>query len=66
MKLPSLIELSLAANSVSRKQLCRIAIVIRFPQVVTIDRKKVTEEERHKAHVSLAHIDLFTGAVSGP
>lgn len=51
MKLPSLIELSLSANSVSRKQLCRIAIVIRFPQVVIIDGKEVSEEERHKAHV---------------
>jgi Leucine-rich repeat len=53
MKLPSLLEISLGSNAVARKQLYRIAIVIRFPQVVVIDGKEVTDEERQRAHVSL-------------
>ncbi|KAI8913666.1 hypothetical protein EDD86DRAFT_201175, partial [Gorgonomyces haynaldii] len=50
MKLPSLLELSLASNSVCRKQLYRIAIAIRFPQILAIDGREVSEEERQKAH----------------
>ncbi|KAI8921751.1 hypothetical protein BC831DRAFT_475811 [Entophlyctis helioformis] len=50
MKLPSLLEISLAANAIARKQLYRIALVIRFPQIFGIDGKEVTEEERHRAH----------------
>ena len=52
MKLPSLLEISLSANAVARKQLYRIAILIRFPQIFGIDGKEVSQEERHRAHVS--------------
>jgi hypothetical protein len=51
MKLPSILEISLAGNSVSRKQLYRIGLVIRFPHIVGIDGKEVTNEERQRAHV---------------
>ncbi|OAJ40643.1 hypothetical protein BDEG_24350 [Batrachochytrium dendrobatidis JEL423] len=50
MKLPSLLEISLASNAVSRKQLYRIALVIRFPQILGIDGKDVADEERQRAH----------------
>ncbi|TPX66556.1 hypothetical protein SpCBS45565_g04405 [Spizellomyces sp. 'palustris'] len=51
MKLPSLIEISLAANAVARKQMYRYALVIRFPQIMGIDGKDVTLEERQRAEM---------------
>ncbi|KAJ3322494.1 hypothetical protein HDV06_003038 [Boothiomyces sp. JEL0866] len=50
MKLPSILEISLASNAVCRKQLYRIGLVIRFPHIMGIDGKEVTNEERQRAH----------------
>ncbi len=50
MKLPSILEISLAGNAVCRKQLYRIGLVIRFPHIVGIDGKEVINEERQRAH----------------
>lgn len=50
MKLPSILEISLANNAVCRKQLYRIGLVIRFPHLIGIDGKEVTNEERQRAH----------------
>ncbi|RKO93872.1 hypothetical protein BDK51DRAFT_18137 [Blyttiomyces helicus] len=51
MKLPSLLEISLVANAVSRKQMYRFALIMRFPQILGIDRKDVTDEERQRAEM---------------
>lgn len=53
MKMPSIMEISLAGNAVCRKQLYRIGLVIRFPHIVAVDGKEVTNEERQRAHVPL-------------
>ncbi|KAJ3352700.1 Leucine-rich repeat-containing protein 9 [Entophlyctis luteolus] len=49
MKLPSLLELSLLSNTVSRKVLYRVVVVLRLPQVVVIDGREVTEDDRKRA-----------------
>ncbi|KAJ3329238.1 Leucine-rich repeat-containing protein 9, partial [Kappamyces sp. JEL0680] len=54
MKLPSILEVSLMGNAVCRKQLYRIGLVIRFPHIVGIDGREVTNEERQRAHVGTA------------
>ncbi|KAI9356534.1 hypothetical protein DFJ73DRAFT_623012 [Zopfochytrium polystomum] len=51
MKLPSLIEINLAQNAVSRKQLYRLSVILRFPQIICIDDKEVSEEERQRAEM---------------
>ncbi|KAJ3333338.1 Leucine-rich repeat-containing protein 9 [Blyttiomyces sp. JEL0837] len=51
MKLPSLMELSLVANAVTRKQLYRLAVIMRFPQITCIDGKDVLDEERQRAEI---------------
>jgi hypothetical protein len=51
MKLPSILEISLAGNAVCRKQLYRLGLAIRFPHIVGIDGREVTNEERQRAHV---------------
>lgn len=51
MKLPSINEISLGGNAVCRKQLYRIALLIRFPHVSMIDSIEVRNEERQRAHV---------------
>ena len=52
MKLPSLTEISISNNAICRKQLYRIGLVIRFPHIIEIDGKEVTNEERQRAHVN--------------
>lgn len=70
MKLPSICEISLASNAVCRKQLYRIGLVIRFPHIISIDGKEVSNEERQRAHVILInkclqyYLDVLFGAVS--
>ena len=51
MKLPSLLELSLASNTVTRKQLYRFMVIMRFPHVQCIDGKDVLDDERQRAEV---------------
>ncbi|KAJ3411055.1 Leucine-rich repeat-containing protein 9 [Chytridiales sp. JEL 0842] len=51
MKLPNLVELNLISNSVTRKQLYRLSVIMRFPQIMCIDEKDVTDEERQRAEV---------------
>ncbi|KAH6567544.1 hypothetical protein BASA62_006015 [Batrachochytrium salamandrivorans] len=51
MKLPSLREISLLANVVARKQMYRTSLLIRFPQIISIDGKEISNEEQHRAHV---------------
>jgi hypothetical protein len=60
MKLPSLLEISFANNAVCRKQLYRISLVIRFPHIISIDEKDVTNEERQRAHVRLFYFILIS------
>ncbi|KAJ3265551.1 Leucine-rich repeat-containing protein 9 [Chytriomyces hyalinus] len=49
MKLPSLLELSLAANTITRKVLYRVVAVLRFPQIVIIDGREVNDDDRKRA-----------------
>ncbi|KAJ3163656.1 Leucine-rich repeat-containing protein 9 [Geranomyces michiganensis] len=50
-KLPNLVELSLAANAVARKQMYRWAVMMRFPLIMGIDGTEVIEEERQRAQM---------------
>ncbi|KAJ3213041.1 Leucine-rich repeat-containing protein 9 [Clydaea vesicula] len=45
-KLPNLQEISLTGNSVSRRQIFRVTLIMRCPNLLVIDGKDVTEEER--------------------
>ncbi|KAI8846431.1 hypothetical protein BC829DRAFT_398533 [Chytridium lagenaria] len=49
MKLPSLLEIHLSANGVTRKQMYRFSIIMRFPHILSIDGKDVLDEERQRA-----------------
>ncbi|KAJ3285947.1 Leucine-rich repeat-containing protein 9 [Borealophlyctis nickersoniae] len=51
MKLPSLLQISLASNAVARKHMYRYALIMRFPQILGIDGKDVTDEERQRAEL---------------
>lgn len=50
MKLPNLVEINLLGNAVSRKQLYRIGVVKRFPHIIVVDCKEVSNEEKQRAH----------------
>ncbi|ORY39828.1 L domain-like protein [Rhizoclosmatium globosum] len=49
MKLPSLLEISLISNTITRKILYRVVAVLRFPQIVMIDGRDVNEDDRKRA-----------------
>ncbi|KAI9334738.1 hypothetical protein BDR26DRAFT_866682 [Obelidium mucronatum] len=49
MKLPSLLEISLLSNTITRKILYRVVVVLRFPQIVMIDGRDVSEDDRKRA-----------------
>jgi hypothetical protein len=65
LKLPSILEISLSGNAVSRKQLYRIGLVIRFPHILGIDGKEVTNEERQRAHVFQVKLDVLYRTMYG-
>ncbi|KAJ3168498.1 Leucine-rich repeat-containing protein 9 [Geranomyces variabilis] len=50
-RLPNLVELSLAANAVARKQMYRWAVMMRFPLIMGIDGTEVIEEDRQRAQM---------------
>ncbi|KAJ3055221.1 hypothetical protein HK097_011104 [Rhizophlyctis rosea] len=71
MKLPSLLQISLHQNAVHRKHLYRFTIIMRFPHLLSIDNKEVTEDERRRAEVSfmeqcLARDDPLTKLSAAP
>ncbi|KAI8827030.1 uncharacterized protein EV422DRAFT_491205 [Fimicolochytrium jonesii] len=53
IRLPNLVELSLSLNAVARKQMYRLAVVMQFPQIVSIDSSEVSEEERQRAQACI-------------
>ncbi|KAJ3035655.1 hypothetical protein HDV00_003595 [Rhizophlyctis rosea] len=71
MKLPSLLQITLTANAVARKHMYRFTLIMRFPQLHTIDGKDVTDEERRRAEVCfmeqcLARDDPMTKLAAAP
>lgn len=51
MDLPSILEVTFVNNSICRKQLYRMGLIIKFPTIESIDERSVSLDERQRAQV---------------
>jgi len=63
-ELPQLLDLSMIANPIARKPNYRIVVIKRLIQLLVLDGKEITPEERKKIEGTAAMIDQKQGNAS--